>query len=371
LLLKTAKRCVNEINTNPMHLAKFCQILSEALDDPSTRIHIVGMGRSGKVGMILGESLKDIGFANRLSYLGKSLAKPVRKNDVVIAITGSGWTKFTTSAIEDSIRKKAKILTFTGTPDSKAARLSDAILQIPLGYRPQDMTEPSRFDGQRAPLTPLGTIFELTALVVGIGVIAGVMDGACTKGFNEGTTQVLSAAEKSLTLIRGSKELDSFVNLLKEYCNQKERKVFIFGNGLDNIISAISSIRLAHLRMNIQSIYNWRFRQKGDLLIAVSGSGASSTTLDKVNVAVADGLKIFGLTSFNDSKLAKKSDQHLILHGRDESTSPDGLQMTSSYLHLPSFEYATALTFDACVAQIAVDLNITEDSMRSEHANIE
>ena len=371
LLLKTAKRCVNDINTNPLSLAKFCQILTQAIEDESVKIHIVGMGRSGKVGMILGESLKDIGFSNRVSYLGKSLAKPVRENDVVLAITGSGWTKFTTSAIEDSIRRKAKILTFTGTPTSKAARLSDAILQIPLGYRPQDMTEPDSFNGQRAPLTPLGTIFELTTMVIGMGVISGVFDGACTKGFNQGTTQVLLAAEDTLKTLTDNIDLINFIELLKSFCNQDHKQVFIFGNGLDNIISAMSSIRFAHLRMNIQSVYNWRFRQKGDLLVAISGTGASSTTLNMVNMAKASGMKVFGLTSFPESELAYTSDNHLIFYGREESFSPDGLQMIKSRLHLPSFEYATALALDACVAQIAVDLGITEDKMRLEHANIE
>ncbi len=38
---------------------------------------------------------------------------------------------------------------------------------------------------------------------------------------------------------------------------------------------------------------------------------------------------------------------------------------------LPSFEYAAALTLDSCVAQIAENKNITEEYMRTEHANIE
>ncbi|MHA1225872.1 MAG: SIS domain-containing protein [Candidatus Hodarchaeales archaeon] len=371
LLLKTAKRCVNEINTNPVNLAKFCRIISDVLEDKSRIIHIVGMGRSGKVGMILGETLKDIGFANRLSYLGKSLARPVRKDDLVIAITGSGWTKFTTSAIEDSIRRKAKILTLTGSPDSKAARLSDAILKIPLGYRPQDVTGDLLILDKSAPLTPLGTVFELTAMVVGIGVIGGVFDGACTKGFNQGTTQVLLAAEKTLNSLEKDTDLIKFIDMLKGFCNQSEKKVFIFGNGLDNIISAMSSIRFAHLRMNIQSIYNWRFRKENDLLIAVSGSGASSTTLNIVKSAKASKMNVFGLTSFSDSELARMSDSHLLIHGRDDNMSPDDIQMVNTNLHLPSFEYACSLALDACVAQIAVDLGITEDIMMSEHANIE
>ena len=95
LLLTTAKQSVNSVNENPSNVVKFCKILNEARDNQ--RVHIVGMGRSGKVGMLFGEMLKNIGFS--VSYLGKSLSKPVRTNDIVIGVTGSGWTNFTIKAM--------------------------------------------------------------------------------------------------------------------------------------------------------------------------------------------------------------------------------------------------------------------------------
>ena len=105
VLLRTAKTTVNYINENPSNLVKFCNTLNE-IKTRNKIIHIVGMGRSGKVGMLLGEILKNIGFS--VSYLGKSFAKPVRRDDVVIGVTGSGWTSFTIRAIQDSIRKKVE-----------------------------------------------------------------------------------------------------------------------------------------------------------------------------------------------------------------------------------------------------------------------
>ncbi|MHA1541890.1 MAG: SIS domain-containing protein, partial [Candidatus Hodarchaeales archaeon] len=80
------------------------------------------MGRSGKVGMLFGEMLKNIGFS--VSYLGKSLAKPVRTNDIVVGVTGSGWTNFTIRTLQDAIQRGAKILVFTGDEHSLAARLA-------------------------------------------------------------------------------------------------------------------------------------------------------------------------------------------------------------------------------------------------------
>ncbi|MHA1947439.1 MAG: SIS domain-containing protein [Candidatus Hodarchaeales archaeon] len=131
LLLTTAKRSVNSFNENPSGLVKFCKFLNEARDDQ--RVHFVGMGRSGKVGMLFGEMLKNIGFS--VSYLGKSLAKPVRTDDIVVGVTGSGWTNFTIKTLQDAIQRGAKILVFTGDEHSLAARLADAILLIPKGYK--------------------------------------------------------------------------------------------------------------------------------------------------------------------------------------------------------------------------------------------
>ena len=135
LLIRTAKGTVNKINTNPRSLAKFCQILLNAKDNKNT-IHMIGSGRSGNIAKIIGESFKDIGFS--VSFFGKEIENPIKKNDVAMAISGSSWTKYTTSAIEHCLRKNAKILTFTGSMDSKAARMSDAVIQIPLGYRSLD-----------------------------------------------------------------------------------------------------------------------------------------------------------------------------------------------------------------------------------------
>ncbi len=360
LLIRTAKRSVNTINQDPNNLAIFCQTLSKALENEDIKIHIVGEGRSGIIGEILGECLKDIGFSNRLSYLGKNLAKPVKKNDIIIALTGSGWTKFTTAAIEDGIRKKCKILTFTGAADSKAAKLSNAIIHNPLGFQPQDYTY--QFTGQQTPLSPLGTIFELTTMVTGIGVINGVYSGSCTKGFNEGTSNLLRAAEKTFDDLEMNPKISNFIRSLSDYSKQMQAKVFFHGNGISNIICRMSSIRFQSLGLNIHQINDWRFRQKGDLFVALSGSGASSKTLEMVKSAKTSQMTVYGITSFPQSELAKNSDEFLVIHGRMEKENPDNLQTIQPSIFLPTFEYIASITLEAFVAQIAVNLGINEDT---------
>ena len=309
--------------------------------------------------MILGECLKNIGFSGRISYLSEMFAQPVQKNDVLIAVTGSGWTKLTTSVIEDSVWRKTKVLTFTGMLDSKAAKLSDVVIQSPLGFEPQDHAYP--FTSAKAPLTPLGTIFELTTIVIGIGIINGVFTGSCTNGFNEATRIILQAAENTLNDLKKNSNLSKFIKILGENCH-KSSNVFFHGSGISNIISQMSADRFQSLKMNVLSINDWRFRREGDSLIAISGSGVSTKTLKTVENAKMNQMRVFGLTSFPESDLAKISDYFLVLSGRKEKVNPDALQIIQPEIFIPTFEYNAAIFLEACVAQIAIDLGITENT---------
>ncbi|MHA2289522.1 MAG: SIS domain-containing protein [Promethearchaeota archaeon] len=369
LLVKTAKKTVNSINENPSQLVKFCNIIQNA---KKHRIHLVGMGRSAKVGMLFGEMLKNIGY--EVSYLGKSLAKPVRANDVVIGVTGSGWTSFTTKAIQNAILRKAKILVFTGDGKSLAARLADSIMIIPRGYVKTGSLGSSSTGkvSSGAPLTPLGTLFEMTAMAIGFGIVSGLREDSNVRGFNEGINRVLNAVDLTLNNIKAEENpLQQFINSLEPFSLNPEKNLFIFGSGLDSIVASISSIRLSHLGIHVRSTYDWRFRKEGDLLISISGSGVSSRTLERIKSAELSNMKILGLTSFPDSALANSSDILLVIEGRHEEVSADLRQISDMSFFVPSFEYAAAITLDSCVAQIASNLGITEESMRAEHANIE
>jgi D-arabinose 5-phosphate isomerase GutQ len=321
------------------------------------------MGRSGKVGMLFGEMLKNIGFS--VSYLGKSLAKPVRTDDIVVGVTGSGWTNFTIKTLQDAIQRGAKILVFTGDEHSLAARLADAILLIPKGYKKKSKSiAPTKLK--------MGTLFEMTTIAIAFGIVSGLRDDHSVKGFNEGINEILKAAEMTFSNIKRNEiPIQRFINSLESYAHVPEKSLFVFGSGLDSIIASITSIRLSHLKINVHSSFDWRFRKKDDLLIGISGSGSSTSTLERVKSAKSAQMNLFGLTSFPDSLLAKECDILLQIEGRPEEISADLRQITDLSYFVPSFEYAAAITLDSCVAQIASNQGITEASMREEHANIE
>ncbi|MFX1516132.1 MAG: SIS domain-containing protein [Promethearchaeota archaeon] len=358
LLIRTAQRTVNTINQDPHNLAIFCQTLSDALENKDSQIHIVAVGRSRLIGMILGECLKDIGFSNRIFYLGENITQPIKKNDVTIAITGSGWTKLTTMILEEVVREKCKVLTFTGAMDSKAAKLSDGVLQSPMGYLSTDHI--NLFTRKQDPLSPLGTIFELTTMVTGLGVINGVHRGSCTKGFNEATAQILKTAENSFNDLTRDSKLPLFIQQLGDYCKNFDSKVFFYGNGIANIVALMSSMRLQSLGMNVQPIKNWRFRRASDLLVALSGSGVSATTLNIVDSAKTSQMKVFSLTSFPQSQLVEESDEFIVIQGRKRRPISESLQLLHYEMYLPKFEYGATITLESCVAQIVKNLGLPE-----------
>ncbi|MHA2053946.1 MAG: SIS domain-containing protein [Candidatus Hodarchaeales archaeon] len=364
VLTQTTKKTVQAINEYFSPLDNFCNYLSTAKEENNT-IHFVGMGRSGKIAMLFGEMLKNIGF--RVSIIGKSLARPVNSGDVVCAITGSGWTTFVTNALELSIKKQAKILVITGAEQSKAARLADEFVLLPQGYRKERLK--SFF---HAPLTPMGTIFELMTLVVATGIVFGVDNDNHQRGFNEGVNELISSSKMTFAnFTKNNEVISETISIFEDYMNQPRKKVYFFGSGIDAIIATIASIRFVHLKINVKSTYDWRFRRKGDLLVAISGSGISTRTLERVMSAESSNMKIISLTSFPDSIIAKKSDIIIELAGRDHQYDSHLLQINELDLFTPAFEYVAALYLDSCVAQMANDLGITEESMRAEHANIE
>ncbi|MFW9993010.1 MAG: SIS domain-containing protein [Candidatus Odinarchaeota archaeon] len=378
ILIETARRIAKNFEFSPLPILKISQMLQECKE---RTVHITGMGRSGKVGMIFGNLLKNLGY--RVSLIGKTYARPVREGDLVIAFSGSGWTRTTALNIEDSLKNKAYTASYTSNLNSKIARLSDHVIPIIVAEdkeTAENSYDSRQLEGRIAPLTPLGTVFELTSMFVTFAVTSTLVHDSPLYGFVNGASSILDNADKTLaSLTADPKNIKSVVKLLENCSSVKNTdppQVFCLGSGISNVISSISGMRFQHLRINIQSVYDWRFRNKGDILIAISGSGETSQTLDYIKQARETGMKVISLTSYGESTMARESDYHLLIHGREKGGSSyvekqqiDPVSRTGYYN--PSFEYCAAVTCDALVAQIAADLDITEDTMKKEHANIE
>jgi len=134
------------------------------------RIFVTGVGRSGKVAESFAMRLMQLGYDVRV--LGEPTAPPVREGDLFIVISGGGEHKVREAELVHQIG--AKVIGITSYPESTLGKISDMVICIP------GRTEvlPESYEERRLkgfPVIPLGTPFELLAMVVldsVIGVIA-------------------------------------------------------------------------------------------------------------------------------------------------------------------------------------------------------
>jgi len=134
------------------------------------RIFVTGAGRSGKVAESFAMRLRHLGYNVRVP--GEPTAPPVREGDLFIVISGGGEHKIREAELVHQIG--AKVIVITSYPESSLGKLSDMVVCIP------GRTEvlPENYEERRLkgfPVIPLGTAFELLAMVVldsVIGVIA-------------------------------------------------------------------------------------------------------------------------------------------------------------------------------------------------------
>ncbi len=139
------------------------------------KIFLMGAGRSGLAARAFAMRLMHMGFA--VHVVGETTAPAVQPDDLVIAVSGSGET--TSVANLGAIAKKigSKLATITSNRDSSLGRISDIVVIVP--GRPKEDTDYEDYQERRmigyTQLAPLGTVFEITALVFMDAVISELM----------------------------------------------------------------------------------------------------------------------------------------------------------------------------------------------------
>jgi 6-phospho-3-hexuloisomerase len=139
------------------------------------KIFLMGAGRSGLAARAFAMRLMHMGFT--VHVVGETTAPAVQVDDLVIAVSGSGET--TSIANLGAISKKlgSKLATITSNKDSTLGRISDVVVIIP--GRPKEDLDYEDYQERRMigypQLAPLGTVFEISALVFLDAVISELM----------------------------------------------------------------------------------------------------------------------------------------------------------------------------------------------------
>ncbi len=141
----------------------------------SKRIFLIGAGRSGLAARAFAMRLMHVGF--NVYVVGETTTPAVQKEDLVIAVSGSGETPSIANLGAIAKRIGSKLATITSNKDSTLGSISDIVVVVP-GRTKEDIDyedyQERRMIGYPQ-LAPLGTIFEITALVFLDAVISELM----------------------------------------------------------------------------------------------------------------------------------------------------------------------------------------------------
>ncbi len=139
------------------------------------KILVVGVGRSGLVGRAFAMRLRHLGA--RSYVVGETITPSVEEGDLLVAISGSGSTQVIVAAAEAAKKMKARVAAVTSYYDSPLGRLADLVVLVPGRTKLASMDDyfARQILGIHEPLSPLGTLFEDTAMVVLDAIIAELM----------------------------------------------------------------------------------------------------------------------------------------------------------------------------------------------------
>jgi 6-phospho-3-hexuloisomerase len=139
------------------------------------RIFVVGAGRSGLVAKAFAMRLTHMGFD--VYVIGETITPPMRRDDILLAVSGSGRTKTVVAVAETARSIGARVVAITTYPDSPLGRVSDLVVRIPgrtkLAIEEDYIVRQVR--GLHEPLAPLGTLFEVTTMIFLDGIVVELM----------------------------------------------------------------------------------------------------------------------------------------------------------------------------------------------------
>ena len=135
--------------------------------EEADKIFVMGAGRSGFVAKAFAMRLMHLGY--NVYVVGETVTPRISKNDVLISISGSGET---TSVVNISRKAKeligSKLVAITQNKSSTLAGISDVVVVLKAKNKNQK-------DENLSNIAPLGTLFELTALIFLDGLVAELM----------------------------------------------------------------------------------------------------------------------------------------------------------------------------------------------------
>ncbi|OKY78982.1 MAG: D-arabinose 5-phosphate isomerase GutQ [Candidatus Methanohalarchaeum thermophilum] len=129
------------------------------------KVFVLGAGRSGFVAKMFAMRLMHLGFNSFV--VGETITPALSSEDTVVAISGSGETSSTIKLAKTTKENNATLISVTSNRDSTLSSLSDNIISV--------KSEFSNKKIDKTKIAPLGTLFEITALVLLDSIVSQIM----------------------------------------------------------------------------------------------------------------------------------------------------------------------------------------------------
>jgi 6-phospho-3-hexuloisomerase len=168
--------------------------------------------------------------------------------------------------------------------------------------------------------------------------------------------------------------------MVAEMLASTNRRILVLGAGRSGLIGRAFAMRLMHLGFHVYVMGETITPSigKGDLIIALSGSGTTKLVVTAAEIGKTVGAKIIAITSYPDSDLTKLADQVVIIKGRTKvADEKDYFLRQLMGEHEPMaplgtvFEISLMTFLDGVVVELMGRLGLTESELRKRHATIE
>lgn len=157
--------------------------------------------------------------------------------------------------------------------------------------------------------------------------------------------------------------------------------VFVTGAGRSGLAAKAFAMRLMHLGVSAYVVGETISPaiNKGDCIIAISGSGETNTIVSAAKIAKNRGSKVLAVTSYPESTLGKLADTCLLVKGRTMQEVDDEnymkRQIYGNYTSLTplgtAFELTTLVFLDAIVSELMEKMHQTESDLKARHTVLE
>ena len=171
-------------------------------------------------------------------------------------------------------------------------------------------------------------------------------------------------------------EIEKMMDILLEH---KDHKILLIGSGRSGFVGRAFALRLMHLGFNVfvsgETITP--ALTGDDLVVALSGSGTTTTVVAQAEVAKGVGSMVIAVTSHTDSPLAAIAHEVIEVKGRskiDQIFDYDEVQIRGEFSNAPlgtMFELSCMIFLDSMIAELMQRLGASEIDLRKRHANAE